>query len=290
MIKQYEFKDFVFAMNMGYNLKLFWKIFRIYHAYCLLENHNFIACLSYSSGVVGEFGAFYFREINERAGVYDDEYFYFLLYKEFLLSKLRYNVNDSLYLKIKYAKNIKELKGVYHIDCEDENDKFYMDNTQRNLNYYIERLQKFVPKNILNKVKDIRVFALGVMTSEVYRDILMFKNDLENWLKSPPKTTKKFKIPSKKEVGYFHDEIYKVYFGSRDLIFDGDYNLIKFNNYKLLFEDDNIRKLTEFEGYAYSSVIREDEEKLEFYLEIFGNNVNSLIIECDNVEIIELES
>ena len=46
MIKRYEFKDFVFELNMRYNPQLFWKMYRICHAYCLLENKTNINWVS----------------------------------------------------------------------------------------------------------------------------------------------------------------------------------------------------------------------------------------------------
>lgn len=106
------------------------------------------------------------------------------------------------------------------------------------------------------------------MTQEVYDEILELKNDLEKWLKNPPKTTKKF-ILSDTVNFLFHDKYFDVYWENNNLILDDYDNLIKFNNYKLMFEDDNKNELGEFEGYTYSSIIREDEDKKELYLEVF---------------------
>lgn len=298
-MKKYEFENFEFKIDLEYDTKLFWDIYRIYMAYNYSLDKGYWISPQYCACVAGEYGLFGFLEIDDKASEYDEKYFEYLFNKQMLLFKFEME-DRQIFDKLFKAKDLEEINSICNInelisrekelEFEGERISSAREMVEEDMNIYIKRLKKFVPKNILVKVKDIRVLALGAVTNEVYEEIAEFRNDLRKWLENPPGTNKKIELCGTHDLGYFHDEIFEACFQDKNLICTGTKSKIRFNNCKITYEqNDSVRNSKfKFEGYSYSSVARKEEEKIEFLLET--TDVGNIVIECDNYDVTDLSN
>lgn len=269
---EYILENIKFDENFEYNAKDYWLLYRIYDAYKIGLECKMIYDLEYASCVVGEIGVLCFHKKIDKDLENSKELLYkkgILLYKMFAGFNFEYTKDN--YDFILNATSLDELKKFPKITNEDIK---YADTA---IEKYIERIKKFIPRNILEKIADLKLFALGFIEESIYEELLVFKNKLEKWLLNPNGTNKKYLLDDELDLEEFHDMLYDVSLNDNNLILKSNdlYTPIdiKFNNCKILFLDDKgeFEEIKEhpimLEGYTYTILKRSDgfyEGVLEF--------------------------
>lgn len=272
---EYALENINFKEDLVYSVKDFWHLFRIYDAYKIDSNCKMIFDLEYSSCVVGEIGVLCFHQ--KICKCYDEKLFYkkgILLYKMFAGLDMEYDMKN--YISILNATSLKELKKFPKVTKEDILYAEYA------IKRYIERIKKFIPNNILEKIDNLKIFSLGFIEEDIYNDLIIFKNSLEIWLSN---TQKKYLLKETMDLEEFHDMLYNVSYENDELVLISEdiYTPIdiSFKNCKILYFESKedceeiSSKQIMLEGYNYIILKRAD-GMFEAYLEFIECN---LIIE-----------
>ena len=159
-------------------------------------------------------------------------------------------------------------------------------------NDLIERYKVIIPENILNKVKDIRVFALGYASGEVYKLLKEYCDSNEKFVEERLRESAKVEeeLFKNESISFieesFHDcFILDVIKEKDDLIIklDNEYGFtdktkIVFKNYNIILDED-IKET----HWLYNEVYRND-NKYEIHI-LSSNQIDlkELIIECEDI-------
>lgn len=163
------------------------------------------------------------------------------------------------------------------------------DNNQHNI---IERFKKVIPKNILNKVKDIRVLGLGYVSSEVYKLLKEYCDSNDKFVEDRFKELEKVEKEQFKNDSIdfpkisFHDcFILDVIKEKNDLIIklDNEYGFtdkssITFKNHNIIL-DENIKE----SNWLYNEVYKNKDGYEVHILTSVNDDLKELILECEDI-------
>lgn len=167
----------------------------------------------------------------------------------------------------------------------------HFDNNQKEI---IERYKEVIPKNILNKVKDIRVLGLGYVSSEVYK---LLKEYCDSNNKFVEDKLKEIEIVEKEQFKNesidflktsFHDcFILDVIKEQNDLIIklDNEYGftdkqVITFKNYNIIL-DEGIKET----NWLYNELYKNNDRYEVHVLTFVNDDLKELILECEDIVI-----
>lgn len=200
-----------------------------------------------------------------------------------------------------YLESIDDHEGLKEEDIEQEfrnaNEEMFLgmsleehfDYCQNNL---IEQYKSAIPENILNKVKDIRVLALGYVSSEVYKLLKEYCDTNEKFVEEKLRESAKveeeqFKNnPIKFIEESFHDcFVIEVIKEKTDLVInlDNEYGFtdktkITFKNYNIIL-DENIKET----HWLYNEVYKTKVGYEVHILTSVNDDLKELILECEEI-------
>ena len=135
--------------------------------------------------------------------------------------------------------------------------------TYLDIKNYLDKYLKYIPKDILNTIDNVKLYALGYMSLETYNKFIEYKNKLKNWLEKPLGSENEFKKISNDENNplnnySFHDNRFTFKYENNNLIL----NSLTFPGSSIIFKEckilndnfDNSLLDNIYEGYTYSIV------------------------------------
>lgn len=167
----------------------------------------------------------------------------------------------------------------------------HFDYCQNNL---IEQYKSAIPENILNKVKDIRVLALGYASSEVYKLLKKYCDDNEKFVEEKLRESEKVEEEQfeNEPISFieesFHDcFIIDINKDKNDLVIEldnenefTDKTEITFKNYNIILDED-IKETY----WLYNEVYKNEVGYEVHILTSINDDLKELIIECDDIKI-----
>lgn len=187
---------------------------------------------------------------------------------------------------------IKELFSYFDLDMKNiTNREACALNTYLDIKRYLKRYLEYIPEDILNTINNLKLYALGYMTSDTYNKFLQYRKTLETWLKNPMGTSNEFEMILDKNDDHlakfdFHDNSFTFQFTNNDLIL----NSLTFPGGKVIFKECSIlndkfnNHLLEnnYEGYTYDIVKNITNNKFLIKL-----NFIDIILYIEATEVIE---
>ncbi|MEE3343171.1 MAG: hypothetical protein VZS44_03685 [Bacilli bacterium] len=262
---EYILENITFNKNTKYNQELYWDLYNIYTTYTNPTND-----INYASAVASKYGVLLLKEVIDNI---DDSLYDFLYYRDLLLLKVKYNIINTSINHINNITNLEEIKALYNdtnknINKSLQEQNSYIENQyNQNIDKYYNRITKSIPQNILNKVKDIRLFKIGYIEKDIYNMLINFKNDLKNWLQHPTNSNLEINIEDNyNDKIEFHDNHYKIEVINNDILFKGD-NTIKFIKGIINIDDKELEEI-EFDGYNMVGSITYN-NKVEICFEVY---------------------
>jgi len=241
-------------------------------------------------------------KVNNKAEEFSED-FYLELYTK---AKKRYIKDLSIFTDYKkfkknFLENIDEHKELKEEDIKQEflnsKEKIFLNMPiEEHFNYLqndlIEEYKTNIPENILNRVKDIRVLALGCVSSEVYNllkeysatNIRFVKEKFREYAKVEEEQFKNESIPFVAES--FHDcFVLDVIKEKIDLVIKldnepgfTDKTKIVFKDYNIIL-DENIKET----HWLYNEVYKNKNRYEVHILTAVNDCLKELIIECENI-------
>lgn len=241
-------------------------------------------------------------QISKKAEEYSDNY-YQTLYNKAQKRHIKDFSDFTSYKKIKkiFLENIDDNSNLTDKDIEREfknlnKEMFFGMSIEENFDYrqkqIIERLKTDIPEEILNKVKDIRVLALGYVSSEVYKLLKEYCDINEKFVEEKFREYERIESEQFKNeaIGFleesFHDcFVIDINKEKNNLVIQLDNNHsftnktnIVFQNYNTIL-DENINK----SWWLYEEVYKNN-DRYEVHILTSGDmGLKELIVDCDDI-------
>lgn len=282
--------------KLKYTPENYFKLYDIYSG--IIVDENKIVSIEQAACLVGNFHQS-FLKIDDNTDRGNKEFFYKVFLKNMIMgAKIDHRV-DFTDKEIVDIEDMNKLKEIFYAifdtkDCNalkgyflkwlddkglDEVKEIFnyfnlsMDNLTRrescvfrtyfDIKNYLDRYLKYIPEDILNTIDNVKLYALGYMSTETYNKFIEYKSNLKNWLEKPLGSNYKFKILSSSEENplsnqTFHDNRFTFKYENDDLILNSltfpGISFI-FKKCKILNENFDYSLLDNiYEGYDYSIV------------------------------------
>ena len=284
----YNIGNIKFNNDIVYDKVLYWSLFRIYSAL-----NDSTDSLAFASSVACNTGVFLYNDIIKEEDKCEELY-EFLFYKTLLIVYSEFNADNNINKdSIKLAKSISELKRIFDFNNINKNEIDIINNL---INRYNNRINNFIPKEILGNIQDDKFFLLGYIDENINNQLVSFKNKLKKWLIHPNNTNLYYELDDK-EIDLnisFHDQEFIIKKTDNKLELIGEEHIL-FNNCLTVVLDcdhnvivDDNKQVQDYsyenvEGYSWTGINHKNNNKKEFILELSSNKISSIIVETDEI-------
>lgn len=210
-------------------------------------------------------------------------------------------VNMNIYLGLKINNNNLSYQEIYNqekikFNSIQEKIKRLILNMKKNINLetqfelncenQINKYKNILPKEVLSKIKDIRILGLGYVNKEEYNFIKEYFEDtrkyVDNIIKQYAQKEEKFENSLEFIKESFHDYDITNIEKSKDkliICLDNNQNARKivFKNYNMILDEDIDKS-----RWLYNEVYKID-DKYEIHILVSGNELREMIIQCEDI-------